>query len=81
MAGNGVFQQVVHIENNDRIWEHQRELFAQIKGFYAAGREKGLVQACKGSGKSGVIALAPWAVKCCEHVLVITPNSNFKAGK
>jgi len=81
MAGNGKFQQEVRIETNPLIWEHQRELFSQIKGFYAAGREKVLVQACTGSGKTGVIAMAPWAVEDCKKVLVIAPNADVKAGE
>jgi len=63
------------ILDNERLREPQREAFAAIRGHFAreiTHREAGIVLPV-GCGKSGLITLAPFAVRA-QRVLVIAPG-------
>ncbi len=67
------------VAENERLRIPQREGSARIAGYYAeaeAEREIGIVLPV-GCGKSGLIALAPFALKS-KRTLVIAPNCDFQ---
>ena len=73
------FTNVVNIENNDRLRIPQRVGWLHIRGHYrqaASAREVGIVLPV-GCGKSGLIAITPFAM-LARRVLVVAPGTRIR---
>lgn len=76
MSNNPFQVRTPNVENNDRVRVPQREAFAELvvfaEGSDGSEREVGIILPV-GCGKSGCIALAPFAFKA-ERALVVAPG-------
>ena len=67
------------IEGNKALREPQREAYIRTLEFFAAGKNKAIVQIPVGCGKTGLAALFPFGI-ADGRVLVIAPNLTIKDG-
>ena len=68
-----------NIEENGALREPQREAYMRTYEFFAAGKNKAILQIPVGCGKSGLAAILPLGI-ARGRVLVIAPNLTIKEG-
>lgn len=67
------------IEDNGALREPQREAYLRTYDFFAAGKNKAILQIPVGCGKTGLAAILPLGI-AEGRVLVIAPNLTIKDG-
>ena len=67
------------IESNPSLRDPQREGYLRAQEFFAAGKNKAILQIPVGCGKTGLAALLPLGI-AHRRVIVIAPNLTIKDG-
>ncbi|PPA93653.1 DEAD/DEAH box helicase [Brevibacillus laterosporus] len=68
------FETPYFIEGNNKLRKPQIEAYLKIQSHFNNSNEEALVVLPTGTGKSGLISIAPFGV-CKSRVLIITPNT------
>lgn len=68
-----------NIEQNGALREPQREAYLQAYEFFAAGKNKAILQIPVGCGKTGLASILPFGISR-GRVLIITPNLTIRDG-
>lgn len=63
----------VNIEGNNKLRTPQIEAYLKIRSFFTDGNKEALVVLPTGTGKSGLISIAPFGT-CYGKVLIVTPG-------
>jgi len=66
-----------NIDGNNALRQPQRDAYARVQDFFAAGKNSALVQIPVGCGKTGVVSVLPFGLSA-GRVLVIAPNLQIK---
>lgn len=66
-----------NIDGNEALREPQKEAYARVQDFFAAGKNNALAQIPVGCGKTGLVSILPFELSA-GRVLVIAPNLQIK---
>lgn len=66
-----------NIDGNEALREPQKDAYARVQEFAAAGKNNALVQIPVGCGKTGLVSILPFGLSA-GRVLVIAPNLQIK---